>query len=136
MAQRVARPAGRRAALTASATVRVSACSSSAPPGLLPGRDRHAVRKVSVCREQCVARLLLSAWRRPLDARPRIADPLRSIDRYDTILLGSPIWNVRAPLITPTFTEELDFRGKTVVPFTTCAMSGLGTVGDYTASCP
>ena len=31
------------------------------------------------------------------DARPRIADPLPSIERYDTILLASPIWNVRAP---------------------------------------
>jgi hypothetical protein len=34
------------------------------------------------------------------------------------VLLGSPIWNVRAPVIM-TFTEQLDFSGKTVVPFTT-----------------
>ncbi|TXS49827.1 hypothetical protein EAO75_14135, partial [Streptomyces sp. uw30] len=55
---------------------------------------------------------------------------------YDTVLLGSPIWNVRAPMIMTTFTERLDFTGKTVVPFTTHAMSGLGTTErDYTASC-
>jgi flavodoxin len=71
------------------------------------------------------------------DARPALANPLTSIDRYDTILLGSPIWNVRAPMIMSTFTERLDFAGKTIHPFTTRAMSGLGTTErDYTASCP
>jgi flavodoxin len=71
------------------------------------------------------------------DARPAIEGPLPSIDRYDTVLLGSPIWNVRAPMIMSTFTEGLDFRGKTVIPFTTHAMSGLGTTArDYAASCP
>ncbi|GAA3607814.1 hypothetical protein GCM10022419_110970 [Nonomuraea rosea] len=71
------------------------------------------------------------------DVRPAIAGALPSIDRYDTVLLGSPIWNVRAPLIMSTFTEGLDLRGKTVVPFTTYAMSGLGTTArDYAATCP
>ncbi|MGW0828533.1 hypothetical protein [Streptomyces sp. NPDC002845] len=28
------------------------------------------------------------------DARPTIANPLSAIDRYDVVLLGSPIWNV------------------------------------------
>ncbi|WP_207757719.1 flavodoxin [Nonomuraea cypriaca] len=62
--------------------------------------------------------------------------PLASIDRYDTVLLGSPIWNVRAPLTMSTFTEGLDFRGKTVVPFTTHAMSGLGTTQHATTPPP
>ncbi|TYB62241.1 hypothetical protein FXF51_26385 [Nonomuraea sp. PA05] len=70
------------------------------------------------------------------DARPAIAGPLPAIDRYGTVLLGSPIWNVRAPMIMTTFTEALDLRGKTVVPFTTHAMSGLGTTAaDYAATC-
>ena len=33
------------------------------------------------------------------DARPAIAKPLASIDGYDAIVLASPIWNVRAPMI-------------------------------------
>lgn len=71
------------------------------------------------------------------DARPAIANPLASIDRYDTVLLGSPIWNVRAPIIMTTFTESLNFTGKTIYPLTTHAMSGLGTTErDYAASCP
>ena len=70
------------------------------------------------------------------DARPAIADPLPSIDGYDTILLASPIWNVRAPMIMTTFAESYDFSGKTVLPVTTYAMSGLGTTSeDYAESC-
>ena len=70
------------------------------------------------------------------DARPAIENPLRSIDAYDTILLASPIWNLRAPMIMSTFTESHDFSGKSVHPVTTYAMSGLGTTpDDYERSC-
>jgi flavodoxin len=71
------------------------------------------------------------------DARPAIADPLASIEQYDAVLLGSPIWNVRPPMIMTTFTQSYDFTGKTVHPVVTYAVSGLGsTERDYTASCP
>ncbi|RKQ93000.1 flavodoxin [Solirubrobacter pauli] len=70
------------------------------------------------------------------DERPEVANPLRAIDRYDTILLASPIWNVRAPMIMTTFTESYDFTDKTVHPITTHAMSGLGnTEEDYARTC-
>ena len=70
------------------------------------------------------------------DARPAIADPLGSIDGYDQVLLGSPIWNVRPPMIMTTFAESFDFTGKRVHPFVTFAVSGLGgTERIYTASC-
>jgi hypothetical protein len=70
------------------------------------------------------------------DARPMIVNPPRSIDVYDTIVLASPIWNVRAPMIMATFAEGYDFSGKTVLPVTTHAMSGLGTTADdYARSC-
>jgi flavodoxin len=69
------------------------------------------------------------------DARPAIASPLTSIDSYDTILIGSPVWNVRAPRIMLTFAERFDFTGRTVYPFTTYAVSGLGdVVEEYTTS--
>jgi flavodoxin len=61
------------------------------------------------------------------DARPKIPNPLKSIDDYDVILLGSPIWNVRPPMIMSTFAESLDFSGKTIHPFVTYAVSELGT---------
>lgn len=70
------------------------------------------------------------------DSRPAIVNALESIDAYDTILLGSPIWNVRTPMIMSTFTERFDFTGKTVYPFVTFAVSGLGsTERDYGKTC-
>jgi flavodoxin len=69
-------------------------------------------------------------------ARPDIVGLPRSIAAYDTILLGSPVWNVRAPRIMLTFAEHFDFAGKTIYPFTTYAMSGLGhVVEEYSAAC-
>ena len=56
------------------------------------------------------------------NGRPAIANPLPGIDQYDVVLLGSPIWNVRAPMIMATFAETYDFSGKTIHPVTTHAM--------------
>jgi flavodoxin len=70
------------------------------------------------------------------NARPGIVNLPASIDEYNTILLASPIWNIRAPMIMSTFAESYDFSGKTVLPLTTHAMSGLGTtLADYARSC-
>lgn len=71
------------------------------------------------------------------DARPGIANPLDSIDDYDVVLIGSPIWNVRSPMLMSTCTESHDFTGKSVYPFTTHAMRGLGTAErDFASGCP
>ncbi|WP_345508211.1 flavodoxin [Terrabacter aeriphilus] len=70
------------------------------------------------------------------DARPGIGNRLPSIRDYDVVLLGSSIWNVRPPMIMHTFAESLGFTGTTVHPFTTHAMSGLGTTErEYAAAC-
>jgi flavodoxin len=71
------------------------------------------------------------------EARPAIAGALPTVARYDTVLLGSPIWNVRPPMIMRTFVESVDLRGKTIHPFVTYAVSGIGaTVEDYTRLSP
>ena len=68
--------------------------------------------------------------------RPAIANPLPTIGQYDTVLLASGIWNIRAPMIMTAFAESYDFTGKTIHPVTTHAMSGLGTTErDYAGSC-
>jgi hypothetical protein len=70
------------------------------------------------------------------DARPAIANLLRSIDRYDVVLLATPLWNVRPPMIMRTFADRYDFTGKTVLPVTTYAVSGLGSAPDeYADAC-
>lgn len=64
------------------------------------------------------------------DARPAIAGQLPSLEGYDAVLLGSPIWNVRPPMITSTFAEAVDWTGKTLYPFVTYAVSRLGRTED------
>lgn len=72
-----------------------------------------------------------------VDARPAIANLPTSLAAYDTVLLGSPIWNVRPPLIMATLAGRYRFVGKRVFPFVTYAVSGLGTAArDYAAWCP
>jgi flavodoxin len=71
------------------------------------------------------------------EARPAIAGALPDVAPYDTVLLGSGIWNVQPPMIMRTFVEGVDLGGKTIFPFVTYAVSGLGrTVDDYTRLCP
>ena len=59
--------------------------------------------------------------------RPEIANPINSIDSYDTIFLGYPIWWGQEPRIIDTFLESYDFSEKTVIPFCTSGSSGIGT---------
>lgn len=63
------------------------------------------------------------------NARPAISNLPDSIEQYDTILVGYPIWNADLPMPLHTFLEEYDFGGKTIIPFTTHGGSGFsGTI--------
>ncbi|MFG2550761.1 flavodoxin [Streptomyces sp. NPDC048581] len=98
--------------------------------------DVHRIEAVAPYSDDYDKTVARNVREQDADARPAISDPPSSIDRYDVVLLASPIWNVRAPMIMSTFAERYDFRGKTVHPVTTHAMSGLGTTArDYAASC-
>lgn len=59
--------------------------------------------------------------------RPEIAEPIESIENYDVIYLGYPIWWGEEPRIIDTFLENYDFSDKTVIPFCTSASSGIET---------
>ncbi|WP_405855569.1 hypothetical protein OG407_05630 [Streptomyces sp. NBC_01515] len=99
--------------------------------------DVHRIEAADAYSDDYDATVARNVREQDADTRPAIANPLSSIDRYDVVLLGSPIWNVRAPMIMSTFAEGYDFRGRTVHPVTTYAMSGLGTTErDYAAVCP
>lgn len=65
--------------------------------------DMHRIKPANaypVDYEETVAR---NVREQNANARPRIANPLLSIDDYDVVLLASPIWNVRPPMIMSTF---------------------------------
>jgi hypothetical protein len=94
----------------------------------------HGIRAANAYPHDYEATVSRNVREQNADARPRIANPLRSIDDYDVILLGSPIWNVRPPMIMSTFAESFDFGGKTIHPFVTYAVSELGaTMETYSA---
>ena len=61
------------------------------------------------------------------NARPEIVSLPENLDRYDTVLLGYPIWGGQAPRIISTFLENVDLSGKTVIPFCTSNSSGIGS---------
>lgn len=60
-------------------------------------------------------------------ARPAIAVLPEGLNRYDTIILGYPIWWGQAPRILYTFMENVDLTGKTIIPFCTSGSSGAGS---------
>ena len=64
------------------------------------------------------------------NARPEFknAEAL-DLSKYDTILLGYPIWWGDVPMIINTFLEKYDFSGKTIIPFNT--HEGSGDAGTY-----
>ncbi len=59
-------------------------------------------------------------------SRPAIAGGVEQMEQYDTVFVGFPIWWYIAPTIINTFLESYDFSGKTVIPFATSGMSGVG----------
>lgn len=68
------------------------------------------------------------------DARPALATPPPALEGYDVVLLGSPVWNVGAPMIMHTLLEQWDLRGRTILPFVTYAVSGMGRVAEEYAT--
>ena len=64
------------------------------------------------------------------DERPEIINTLDSIDEYEVIYIGSPVyWGIMPqPMVTQL--EKLNFNGKIVRPFTTHEGSGLGYISN------
>ena len=58
--------------------------------------------------------------------RPAIAGKVENMEQYDRIFVGFPIWWYVGPTIINTFLEQYDLTGKTVIPFATSGMSGMG----------
>lgn len=58
---------------------------------------------------------------RDWNARPEIANLPDSLDEYDTIFIGYPIWWHTAPMIIGMFLESYDLSGKEIYPFSQSA---------------
>lgn len=60
------------------------------------------------------------------NSRPEIKEDDFSVQDYDIIFLGFPIWWYIAPTIINTFLEKHDFTNKKIVLFATSGGSGFG----------
>ncbi len=58
-------------------------------------------------------------------ARPAYAGELPDMSKYDTIFIGAPVWWGDWPMILYTVFESTPLSGKTLIPFSTHAGSGL-----------
>ena len=62
--------------------------------------------------------------------RPAIRSGVENMAQYDVVFVGFPVWWYCEPSIIDTFMEAYDFSGKTIVPFATSGMSGIGDSGE------
>ena len=62
--------------------------------------------------------------------RPATVGKVDNMAQYAVIFVGFPIWWGREPSAVDTFLTSYDFSGKTIVPFATSGMSGIGDSGE------
>lgn len=68
--------------------------------------------------------------------RPELEEKLDSIEDYDIIFVGYPIWHHSTPAPVNTFLESYDLSEKTVIPFATSAGSDIEeTLESFKSSC-
>ncbi len=68
---------------------------------------------------------------------PEITLSVDSIEEYDTIFVGYPIWWDEAPAMIATFLAENDFSGKTIIPFCTSSSDDIGnSLHIFSELCP
>lgn len=64
-------------------------------------------------------------------SRPALAGAVPSMDAYDAVFVGFPVWWYVEPRIVDTFLEAADLAGKTIVPFATSGGSGIGGAASH-----
>ena len=62
-----------------------------------------------------------------ISMRPKIANRVDNIEKYDTIVLAYPIWWGQEPRIMDTFMESYDFSNKTIAAVCTSGGSDIGS---------
>ena len=67
------------------------------------------------------------------NARPEIGSESISLEGYEKIYIGFPIWWGEEPRILDTFVESYSFDGITMIPFCTSSSSGIGRSGQNLA---
>lgn len=100
------------------------------------GADTFRIQTVNAYPESYDECTEAARQERDQGARPELTSIVASMDDYDVVYLGYPIWYGDMPMAVYTFLESCDFTGKTIVPFCTHAGSGLAdTVSSIQTTC-
>lgn len=92
------------------------------------------VQEYSKDYNECIAQAQADQRR---NARPELKAYPESLDAYDTVYLGYPIWWSDMPMAVYSFLESCDFSGKTIIPFCTHEGSGISSTESSIAEvCP
>ena len=103
----------------------------------LTGGDLYPITTVEPYPDDYASMLKRAQEELDADARPELAGELPSLEDYDVIMIGYPIWHGATPRPVLTFLESFDLSGKKLVPFNTHEGSGQsGTVSEIEASAP
>ncbi len=103
----------------------------------LTGGDLYQITTVEPYPDDYTSMLTRAQEELDADARPELAGELPSLEDYDVIMIGYPIWHGATPRPVLTFLESFDLSGKKLVPFNTHEGSGQGrTVSEIAASAP
>ncbi len=72
------------------------------------------------------------------NARPALKDTLSTLNDYNIIFVGCPVWWYDAPMIIHSFLEckDYNFAGKTIIPFCTYATDSYDTLDDIINATP
>ena len=72
------------------------------------------------------------------NARPALKDTLATLNDYEIIFVGCPVWWFDAPMIIHSFLEckDYNFSGKTIIPFCTYATATYETLNDIINATP
>lgn len=60
------------------------------------------------------------------NARPALKKKVKSIKKYDFVIIGYPLWWGDAPMAVYSFLESHNLSGKTIIPFCTSGGTGIG----------
>ncbi len=103
----------------------------------LTGGDLYRISTVEPYPDDYASMLTRAREELDADARPELAGELPSLDDYDVIMIGYPIWHGATPRPVLSFLESCDLSGKKLIPFNTHEGSGQsGTVSEIAASAP
>jgi flavodoxin len=74
---------------------------------------------------------LRSACHSLCQSSERVVSQLPATGEYDVFIIACPIWNFKAPPVVSTFVQTCDFRGKPVIPLSTCNSKARGFLDDF-----